>query len=93
MGFDLWILNKYSKFDVKMFLQDICLKSFYIIGAISITLLFIQNLFPSNFLRLILSCFFSFVISSVLIFYVGLNSEIRQYFILKLNKKLNFNKL
>lgn len=86
--FDLWILNKYSQFNIRNFIYDVCIKTFIIAFITSIIICIINILIPSCFTRLFINSLISTIISSMLIFYYGLNKNTRKEIIQYLKVKI-----
>lgn len=77
MGFDLWILNKYSNFNIKLYILNVLIKNIVIITVTSIILYTIQLYILPSFTRLILTCSFSIIFLSILIFYIGFDKKMQ----------------
>ena len=92
MGFDLWILNKYSKFNIWIFMKDILLKDFIIILTASIILYTIQHFISQGFIRLMTICIVSTLILSITIFYIGIDKNLQKKVISQLNRILKVNR-
>lgn len=88
MGFDIWILNKYSGFSVLLFIKDVLLKNLIIIVLSSLLISHIQNLLPYGFLRLLITCVSSTFILTALIFYIGIDKNMRYKIIKKIQSSL-----
>lgn len=93
MGFDLWILNKYSKFNVKKFTNDIIIKNTLIILLTSSIIFLMQNFISYGFIRLISTCILSTSILPILIFYVGLDKNMQSKIIIFAKSKYSLYKL
>lgn len=90
MACDLWILNKYSGFNIKEYLLHVPLKSILIILLSAILPTLVARSFDDGWLNLILTSAISALVSSLLIFYVGLDQEMRMKVIRKVKSKLPF---
>lgn len=77
MGFDLWILNKYSKFNIRLFIFNVLMKNIIIIAFPSIILYTMHLYMLPSFIRLISTCFISIGFLSILIFYIGFDKKMR----------------
>ena len=77
MGFDLWILNKYSKFNIRLFLLNVVIKNIIIITFPSIVLNIIHLYIAPSFIRFISTCFLSIVFLSILIFCIGFDKKMQ----------------
>lgn len=77
MGFDLWILNKYSKFNIRLFLLNVVIKNIVIITFPSIVLYIIHLYIAPSFIRFISTCFISIVFLSILIFCIGFDKKMQ----------------
>lgn len=87
MTCDLWILNKFSGFDIKFYLLQVPLKSIIIIVLSSFLPVIVSNSFEDGWINLILTSFISVIVSVILIFYIGLDAEMRKRLILKIKIK------
>ena len=75
---DLWVLHKYSGFNRSDFFINVILKGTGIFTISFIVPATIYFLMESSFIRLSLICISSIIISSITIFYLGLNKDTRQ---------------
>jgi O-antigen/teichoic acid export membrane protein len=89
LGFDLWILNKYSNFNVCHYLKSVPLKSISFILCASFIPLIVIEVFEPGLYRLFLSATTSVLISSLLIFYIGLDLPMRKKVVSKFLKVLH----
>lgn len=89
LGFDLWILNKYSNFNVCNYLKSVPLKSISFILCASLIPLIVIEVFEPGLYRLFLSATTSVLISSLLIFYIGLDLPMRKKVVSKFLKVLH----
>jgi len=93
MGFDLWILNKYSNIRIKKFIKDVIIKNMIIIIFSSSNIYIMQYFTSQGFIRLISTCTFSTLILSILIFYIGLDKNMRHKIISFIKSKYSLSKL
>ncbi len=91
--FDLWILNKYSSFNIKTFVYDVIIKTILIIVITSFSLYILHLFIPYGFIRMIITFLISSILSILLIFYIGINKKmqrkIREYGFDKIRQILN----
>lgn len=87
---DLWILNKFSGFDIKFYLLHVPFKSILIILLSAILPFFVSNSFEDGWLNLILTSAVCAMVSAVLVFYIGLDAEMREKVLRKVKNKLAF---
>lgn len=85
---DLWILGKFSGFDIKHYLITVPLKSFTLICVSAVAPTITHNVLAPGWTNFFLSVALSVAISSVLIFYFGLSIEMRQKVLFKIKTKL-----
>lgn len=88
MACDLWILNKFSGFDIKYYLLQVPLKSILIILLSAILPTIVANLLEDGWINLILTCIASVGVSSLLVFYIGLDKEMRGKVVRKVKSKI-----
>lgn len=84
LGCDLWILNKYSGFNIKYYLKKVPATSFFILIISAIPILYIHSLLEESWLRLVVVTGTSVFTSGVAIMYIGLNKEMRAKIVHKL---------
>lgn len=85
---DLWILNRFSGFDVMHFLRDAvvrCVVYCILIGAIPYA---IHAQMPPSFVRLVLVGGISVILSLLVIYYLGIPKHLRQQVVGKIKAKL-----
>lgn len=90
MACDLWILNKFSGFDIKFYLLHVPFKSILIILLSAILTVFVSNSFEDGWLNLILTSAVCAVVSATFVFYIGLDAEMREKVLRKVKNKLAF---
>lgn len=90
MACDLWILNKFSGFDIKYYLLHVPLKSILIILLSAILPTIVSKSLGEGWLNLILTSAASVCVSSLLVFYIGLDLEMREKVIRKFKTKCSF---
>ena len=90
MACDLWILNKFSGFSIKFYLLHVPFKSILIILLSAILPVFVSNSFEDGWLNLILTSAVCAMVSAVLVFYIGLDAEMREKVLRKVKNKLAF---
>ena len=88
MGFDIWILNKYSGFSVLLFIKDVLLKNLIILVFSSSLIYYIQKLLPYGFLSLLITCVSSTLILTVLFFYICIDINMRYKIIKRIQSSL-----
>ena len=87
--FDLWILNKYSGFNIKEYLYKVPLKSAALIFCAALLPTAITCYFNTGWTRFLLSVSSCAVCSSILIFYVGLDANMRKKVMRKVKSVLH----
>lgn len=92
MFFDVWILNKYTRFPSKRFYRECLLKTILFLLIISIIPFLIHNQMEDGFWRLIIVSFVSFAISLPLIYFKGLEDNAREIIKRKIMKFLPLSK-
>lgn len=85
---DLWVLHKYSGFNRMNYLYDVVIKGLLLLAIAFIIPFIIHNLMPSSFLRFLSVSLSSVLISSILVFYWGLNKTMRKHILTKLQVKI-----
>lgn len=89
MACDLWILSKYSGFDIRHYLLHVPLKSILIIFLSAVLPAVVARLLDDGWLNLILTIAASVCASSLLIFYIGLDAEMRGKVVRKVKYKVS----
>lgn len=89
MACDLWILNKFSGFDIKYYLLQVPLKSIFIILLSAILPTIVSKSLEEGWVNLILTCITSVSISSLLVFCIGLDAEMRLKVIRKIRTRFS----
>lgn len=89
MVLDLWIMNKYTGFDIWNFVKTVLIKLLCIILLSSVIPILIHINMEYGFIRFVLICGTSFVISSFTIFYLGINGSMRARLLLKFKVAIN----
>lgn len=92
LGCDLWILNKFSRFDIKHYLVNVPLKSLSLTFASSIIPALITLSFSSGVIRFLSSVFCCVLCSGIIIFYIGLDKKTRTLIVDKVKSKLSIIK-
>lgn len=87
--FDLWILNKYTGFNIRNFITDVCIRLVLIIVFSAIIPIIIHFNMDYGFNRFFIVSFVSLVISCTIIFYFGLSKNMRYKIINKIKQKLS----
>jgi len=86
--FDVWILHKYTGFDVKNYYHTVLLKTVLFVLIAGIFPMLVHLNMPANFLRLCIVTASSLAISCPLIYYKGLEQEARAIVLTKIKSKL-----
>lgn len=89
MACDLWILNKFSGFNIWHYLLTVPLKSLLLIGIAAIVPTITHNVLSPGLLNFLLSVALCVSISSALIFYFGLSKEMQQKVLATVKSKLS----
>lgn len=89
---DLWILRKYSGFNILFYCRDILLRISVIIILSSVLPTFITLSMPFGFLRFLLSVVVCVICSCIIIFYLGLNKNMRTKVVEKITDKIRIFK-
>ena len=89
---DLWILKKFSGFEVGKFLLDVVARCFAMMVAISLLPIYIFLNLDEGLLRLFAVCSTSVLISIVVIYYWGLPVSLRQQVVAKVRDKLRIHR-
>ena len=89
MACDLWILNKFSGFDIKFYLFHVPLKSILIILLSAILPVWVSISFEDGWLNLILTSVVCAIVSATFVFYIGLDAEMREKVLRKVKNKLS----
>ena len=87
---DLWILRKYTGFDIPFYCRDILARLLIIIIISAVLPTIITFYMPFGFLRFALSVSICVLCSCIVIFYYGLNKEMRYKVVRKVKNKLAF---
>lgn len=87
---DLWILRKYTGFDIPFYCRDILARLLIIIIISAVLPTVITFYMPFGFLRFALSVSICVLCSCIVIFYYGLNKEMRYKVVRKVKNKLAF---
>lgn len=90
--FDVWILTKYIGFDYLLYIKDVILKTGLLIILSGILPLIIHQQMSTSFIRLAIVTAASLFISIPLIYYKGLEPNVREKVFLKLKTSLPFIK-
>lgn len=85
---DLWILNKFSGFRIGYYLLNVPLKSIFIILMSAIPPTLVSCSLNDGWINLILTTMVSIFFSTFLVFYVGLDIDMRQKVVRKIKYKL-----
>lgn len=88
--FDLWILNKYSGFNVFEYIKEVIFKMFIIIFISSILPVIVHQNLNLGFIRLLTVGFLSIITTMTTIYYIGLTHSMRKRLVTK--AKMEFNK-
>jgi hypothetical protein len=86
--FDVWILNKYTSFEIRRFLTEVVLKTCSLMILASLLPWFVHLLLPTGLLRLCLVTAVCLVTSGLLIYYKGLDVATRQLVLHKIREKM-----
>lgn len=86
--FDLWILNKYSQFSILEYLRSVPFKSLGIALTSSLVPLLINNMMTAGWGRFLSSVSVCVLVSSVLIFFLGLDRSMRTKVVTKIKKTI-----
>lgn len=89
MACDLWILNKYSGFNIKHYLLHVPLKSILIILLSAVLPTVVSKSLSDGWLNLISTSAVSVCVSAALIFYIGLDAEMRGKVVRKVKCKVS----
>lgn len=89
MACDLWILNKYSGFDIKYYLLHVPLKSILIILLSAVLPVIVSCSLEDGWMNLILTTLSSVCVSATLVFYIGLDAEMRSKVVHKVTNKMS----
>lgn len=89
MACDLWILNKYSGFDVLHFLRDVVSRCLLFCLAIGAGPYIIHYYMEPSLLRLLIVGGTCVIISVLLIYYYGIPAHIRQLVVQKIKSKFS----
>ena len=88
LGCDLLILHKFSGFNIKKYLLSVLLKGIFIIILSAILPGIVSILLKEGWLNLLLTTAVSISSSALIIFFIGLDSEMRKKIIHKIKTKL-----
>lgn len=86
---DLWILNKFSGFNIRSYLLNVPLKSLLLTFASAILPLVVRTNVAQGWFSFLISVASCVTISSLLIFYFGLSKEMQQKVLLKVGTILH----
>ena len=90
--FDLWILRKYTGFDIQLFIIDVCLRILVIIMVSTIIPLIIHFNMDFGFIRFCLVSSTSIIINYSIIFYYGISHNMRKKIMNKKKQKIFLKK-
>lgn len=90
LAFDLWILNKYSQFNILEYVKEVIIKMFIIILISSLLPAIIHQNLELGFLRLIIVGILSIITTISAIYYIGLTPSMRKKCVNKV--KFEFSK-
>lgn len=85
--FDLWILNKYTGFNIKDFIKEVCIKVILIVIISAVIPVIIHFNMNEGFIRFSVVSFTSITISCSIIFYWGISSSMRNKIRTKIKQK------
>lgn len=91
MACDLWILNKFSGFNIRLYLLNVPLKSLALIGAAAVVPTITHNILAPGWINFLLSVVLCVSISSALIFFFGLSMDMRQKVLAKVKTILQIH--
>ena len=77
MGFDLWILNKYSGFPVRRFISDVALRVLAVIAVAAIIPTLMHTAMPQGVLRFISVSAVAITTATASVYWVGLSADMR----------------
>ncbi len=89
---DLWILNKYSGFDIKYYLIHVPLKTLALIVLASILPYLLANNMEEGWLNFIVTSSVCCLSSALLVFFIGLDSVMRKKVVFKIKSRLGFKR-
>lgn len=92
MACDLWILNKFSGFDIRHYLLSVPLKSLVIAVASAVVPVFARTPVPDGWPRFLVACATCLAMSSLLIFHFGLSKEMQHKVLAKARGVLHLSK-
>lgn len=92
LGTDLWILNKYSGFDIRKYLLDVPAKSLAIAFAAALLPTISHTLMAKGWENFLVSVVLCVGMSSMLIFHFGLSKEMQQKVVYKAKNVLHLPK-
>ena len=87
---DLWILNKYSGFNIKQYLVRVPLKTIGIMIVAAIVPISISNCMNEGWANFLLTVTICVALTALLVFYVGLDAVMRKKVIAKVHSKFKF---
>ena len=86
---DLWILNKYTGFNILFFVKEAVLKLILIIALSSLLPMFLHFCISYGLVRFLGVSILSLLSSGIVIFYVGLSKSMQHILVCKVKNKLS----
>jgi len=88
---DLWMLRRFIRFPVRTYMAQTVLPLCKMIFLSVIPLFFLTYYMPNNILGVVLSSIFSFIIVSIILYFLGLTSDVRKKLNIAVKQKLHIN--